>query len=107
MILDVYLDDELHRIEIPDPVLEEAEEFFQKMDRDMDRGWQMGREWVDNPHQISRCQIVADRLLTAMEIGDQPMLLLMAGYILSRSPRITRLHIDTSGEMQHTQIITD
>jgi hypothetical protein len=42
-----------------------------------------------------------------MEIGDQPMLLLMAGYILSRSPRITRLHIDTSGEMQHTQIITD
>jgi hypothetical protein len=106
MILNVYLDDNLHPIEVPDDILDEAEEFFRKMDQDMDKGWQMGREWVENPDETNRCQIVADRLLTALEAGDKPMLLLMAGYILSRFPHVTRLDIDTSGEMQNTQIIT-
>ena len=36
------------------------------MDQDMDAGWQMSRDWVDNPSREQRCQIVADKLLTAL-----------------------------------------
>jgi hypothetical protein len=105
MILNVLLDSESHPIEVPDDVLERAEEFFEKMDRDMDNGWQIGREWVDRPDQTHRCQVAADRLLTAMETGNKPMLLLMAGYILSRVPEVSGVDIDTNGEMQNTQLI--
>jgi hypothetical protein len=104
MKLNIYLDDEPHTIEVPDELIREAEEFFQKMDRDMDGGWQMGRQWVDAPSRIDRCQIVADKLLTAMEMDDKPSQLLMAAYILSRAPNITRIDIDTGGEMQNTAV---
>ena len=105
MKLNVFLDNETHSVDIPDHILNEAEEFFQKMDRDMERGWQMGREWVESPTATHKCQIAADKLLTALETDNKAMMLLMAGYIVSRYPRATGVQIDTSGEMQNTQLI--
>ena len=48
-------------------MLSEAREFFAKMDGDLDNGYQMGRYWVENPNPEERCQIAADRLVTAIE----------------------------------------
>ncbi len=105
MMLNVYVDSEPYPIQVPREVLEEAEDFFSMMDRDMDRGWQMSRDYVEHPSPIQRCQIAADRILTAMHTGDQKMAALMAGYILSRLPGVRAVDIDTHGEMFNTEII--
>lgn len=103
MKLNVTLADKLFTVEVPDEMLRSAEEFYRKMDRDMDRGWQMSREFVEHPNVTQRCQIAANRLMTSMSSGNTTMVELMAGYILTRLPGVTGVDIDTAGEMGDTQ----
>jgi hypothetical protein len=70
----------------------------------MDGGWQMSRDWVDRPNREQRCQIVGDKLLTALEKENHRLGRLMAGYILSRMPDVETIELDTSGEIQNTLI---
>ncbi|HEY0635014.1 MAG TPA: hypothetical protein VGE00_06510 [Gammaproteobacteria bacterium] len=105
MNLQVYIDDTVVPIALPPALLEEAADFFGRMDRDMDKGWQMGREWVEQPDRIQRCQIAANKLLGAIESGNESLKLLMAGYIVSRAPGIAAVRIDTAGEMQETELL--
>ena len=104
MILTINIDDKSQQIEVSDELLKEGEDFFQKMDADMDKGWQMSREWIENPDQIQRCQIAADKMLSAISSENETMLMLMSGYIVSRIPNIESVHIDTSGEMMETEL---
>ncbi|MBI3574083.1 MAG: hypothetical protein HY083_00220 [Gammaproteobacteria bacterium] len=82
-----------------------AEEFFQKMDRDMNQGWQMSRDFIENPDRTQRAQIAAHRLMLAMSAGKETLIMLMAGYILKRLPGVTGVVVDTDGEMLNTEII--
>lgn len=105
MKLNVFIDDQPQTIEIPDSMITEGREFFAKMDADMDRGWQMGRVWVDDVNVEQRCQVAADRLLTAIEGGNESMKQLMTAYILYKLPKATDVRIDTNGEMLETEFI--
>ena len=105
MILEVMVEGVSRKIDVPDEMLDEGEDFFRKMDLDMDQGYQMHREWVENPSREDRVRIVADRMLGAMESGKKTMAQLMAGYILTRMPGIVGVDVDTGGGMQHTEII--
>lgn len=105
MKLDVYADDQLRQVDVAADILTGGEAFFAKLDRDMDRGWQMSREFVERPTPLQRCQIVADRLLTALDAGNHTLTQLLAGYILTRRPGVTGVRVDTSGEMQYTEVI--
>ena len=106
MQLTLYIDDKTQTIEIPNEILKEANDFFKMMDRDMDRGWQMSREWVECPSLIQRCQIAADKLLGAIHAENETLMMLMAGYILTRLPDVTGVRINTDGEMLETELIT-
>lgn len=103
MKLDAVIDDQTHRIDIPAEMLDEGEEFFARMDRDMDRGWQMGPEFVEHPDTVQRCQIVANKLLTSHAVENQLMVQLMAAYIVKRLPNVKAVNIDTDGEMLNTE----
>lgn len=103
MILKAIIEDQVYELNIPDALIEEAESFFERMDRDMDNGWQMSREWVASPDRLQRCQIVADKLLTALENEDARVGRLMAGYILKRLPGVESVALDTHGEMQNNE----
>jgi len=105
MILNVVIEGQSLRLRIPDEMLSEALEFFQKMDADMDRGWQMSFNWVDNPNPIQRCQIAADKLYGAYENENQQMMMMMAAYILYKLPGITEIHISTNGDMNETDVV--
>jgi hypothetical protein len=102
MILKAIIDDQIYSLDVPDTVIAQGEEFFAELDRDMDKGWQMSRDWVDSPSQIQRGQIVADKLLTALENENQRVGLLMAGYLLKRLPNLDEVEIDVQGEIQNT-----
>ncbi|MFW2439846.1 MAG: hypothetical protein ACN4GR_10785 [Arenicellales bacterium] len=99
MILKVFLEDQTYPIEIPDSIVTEAEDFFSYLDNDMNNGWQMSQTWVESPDQHQRCQIVADKLLTALNTDDQKTGVMMSAYILNRMPDTTELHLSVTGDM--------
>jgi hypothetical protein len=105
--LTVTVDQRTLTVSVPDNLLAEAESFFAKMDRDMDRGWQMGPEFVENPNREQRAQIAANKLLVSLSSADETMVTLMAGYILARLPGVSAVDIDTGGEMLNTQFTAD
>lgn len=105
MNITVEIDDKSYDLDVPETLASEAVEFFDRMDRDMDCGWQMSRWWVPDPDQDQRCQIVADKLLTAMQKKDEEFALMMCAYILNRKPRTRRIRINTDGEIQGNEIL--
>ena len=102
MILNIRIEDQDYPIEVPDQIVSEGGDYFQHLDQDMDKGWQMSRRWVDSPDQEQRCQIVADRILGAIEHENSKSLMMLSAYILAKMPAIKRLDISTNGEMQET-----
>jgi hypothetical protein len=102
MLLKVIVDEQQLTLNVPDVIIEGAQDFFAQMDRDMDAGWQMGREWVDDLGVEQRCQVVANKLLTALETENERLGRMMAAYILARLPHLELVEIDTSGEIQNT-----
>lgn len=107
MKLDIFVADRHHRLDVPPDVLADGEAFFRKMDEDMDRGWQMGPDFIEHPNRLQRCQIAAARLLNALVTAREASVMLMAGYILTRLPGVTGVHIDTSGDMTQTEFVFD
>ncbi|MCP5298545.1 MAG: hypothetical protein H6954_02455 [Chromatiaceae bacterium] len=104
MILKVVIDDQLLELNVPGEFLARAQDFFARMDADMDRGWQVNREWVEQPDPLLRAQIAADKLLTALENEDHKLGRLMAGYIVARIPGIDTLELSPAGEIRDHRI---
>ena len=107
MKLNIIVDGRSNAFEVPDSLLLEATDFFAKLDADMDKGWQMSRDWVEKPDAEQRCQIAADRILTAIDTDNEKMLMLMAAYILKTMPGIKSINIDVSGDMNETDLIME
>lgn len=99
MKLKIIIDDEEQDIHVPDDIVVDARDYFDMIDKDMDQGYQMSRTWVENPDLIQRCQIVGDRILTALETENKETGTLMAAYILSRVPNAYALHLNHEGDM--------
>ncbi len=104
MILKVVIDDQLLELNVPERFIDQAQDFFAKMDSDMDQGWQVNREWVEQPDRMLRAQIAANKLLTALENEDHKLGRLMAGYIVSRVPEIDRVELNPAGETRDHKI---
>ncbi|MDH5711049.1 MAG: hypothetical protein OEZ15_05235 [Gammaproteobacteria bacterium] len=105
MKLNIIVDGRTNAFEVPDELLTEAKDFFDQMNADMDKGWQMSRDWVQNPNAEQRCQIAADKILTAIETENEKLLVLMAAYILKTMPGVRGINIDVTGDMNETDII--
>ncbi len=105
MIFTLYLDDHAIPINVPDNLVQEAGEIFDKMDADMDKGWQMGRQWVENPDLEQRCQVAVHRLVTAWETGNQKLGMMMAGYVMARAPLIRIARVPSEGEIQDIELL--
>ncbi|MGD2117756.1 MAG: hypothetical protein PVG66_05310 [Chromatiales bacterium] len=101
MILKVVVEDQSFNLNLEESFLERASGFFDKMDADMDNGWQMGRDWIERPDAMQKLTIVADKLLTAIENDEKQTGLMMAGYIVSRAPQVEMIEMDITGEMGH------
>jgi hypothetical protein len=107
MNVTVEFDDKSYALDVPVSLAFEAGEFFAKMDGDMNCGWQMSRWWVPDPDQNQRCQIVADKLLTAMQNNNEEFALLMCAYILNNKPATRRIRINTDGEIQGNEFLEE
>jgi hypothetical protein len=107
MKLNIIVDGRTNAFEVPDEILLEAKDFFAKLDADMDKGYQMSRDWVEKPNAEQRCQIAANKILTAIETDNEKMLMLMAAYILHTLPGVKSVNIDITGDMNETDLIME
>ncbi|MDH3763016.1 MAG: hypothetical protein OEU50_18725 [Gammaproteobacteria bacterium] len=107
MKISVEFDDKSYALDVPPALASEATDFFEKIDADMDCGWQMSRWWVPYPDLTQRCQIVADKLLTAIQKNNTEAALLMCAYILHKKPATKRIRINTDGEIQGNEFLDD
>lgn len=105
MKLNIIVDGRANAFEVPDELLNDASDFFDQMNADMDKGWQMSRDWVDSPNAEQRCQIAADKILGAIETENEKLLMLMAAFILKTMPGVSGVHIDITGDMNETDLI--
>lgn len=105
MILKVFIDGHEDAIKVPDNIVKDASEYFDMMDTDMDRGYQMSRNWVEKPDLYQKCQIASDHILTALETDNDKTATLMAAYILNRVPHATEIHLDLTGDMMEHEIV--
>ena len=106
MQFDVYIEEGHQTIQVDPQDIESGKPMFDAMDKDMDGGWRMGPEYVHDPDITQRVQIVAERLMLALEGRNQNLQTAMAAYIVYRIPNIREIYIDTSGEPLLTEIIT-
>jgi len=105
MILKVFIDGHEDAIKVPDNIITDASDYFDMMDKDMDRGYQMSHRWVEKPDLYQKCQIASDHILTAMETKNDKTATLMAAYILNRVPNAKGIQLDLSGDMSEHEII--
>ena len=105
MILDVFVDQQAIKIQIPENMLKDAGGFFDKMDSDMDKGWKIGPTYIENPDQIMRAQIAADKLLTAIDTENKTLAQLMAAYIVTKIPDVKSVNINIEGDPLNTDIV--
>lgn len=101
----VIVGEETFAVEVPEDMLQDGTDFFARMDRDMDKGCQMSRDYVECPDQLERCQIVADKLLTNIMNQNETAAMLMAAYIIKRMPGVAGVDVDTTGEIQNTELL--
>ena len=104
MTLNIIIDNRTAEIQIPDIVMDEGHDFFDKIEADMKQGWRMGPQYVETPDQEQCIQIVADRLLAALETGKKELSELLAGYIVHRDPSIKSIRVDLNGDPLNTEI---
>ena len=102
MELNIIVDDYSMNLNVSEQYLAEASEAFDRLDAQMNSGIQLGRNWIENPDQLQRCQNAADKLLTALETDNEGLAMMSAGYILSRLPGTRRVQLDTSGSPEET-----
>ena len=90
-------------LEITEEYLQKMQDSFDKLDSDMDQGKRLGQRFVKDLDKMQRCQLAADKLLSALETNNEIMALLMGGYILSRLEGVKQVVIDNNGEPEETQ----
>ncbi len=80
---------------------------YVKMDMDMDKGIQLGAHWIDKPNTTERCQMVAERLLEAIQNHNEGLSKMMAGYIIKRYNGVKGVEINSQGLPEETRFITE
>lgn len=103
MKINIIVHEHSMNLEIPDAFIQSSSAAFDRLDAEMDQGIQSGRDWLTQPDQHQRCQVAADKLLTALETDNEALAMLSAGYIVSRMPNITQISIDSAGEPNGTE----
>lgn len=106
MKLHINIDQEGFELDVPEQLLVEAQAIFADMDKEFDRGVQMGRYWMENPDTFQRCQVVANKLVDAFCREDKRSFYLMSAYVLHKMPNAREVVVNTGNEIQDIDILT-
>lgn len=97
-IVKILIEDQQSQIEVSQTMINDGKVIFEQMDNNMDQGWTISREFIDNPSHLQRCQIAANRLLTGLHTENESSVVLMAAYILDKLPNVDTVMLNSEGE---------
>ncbi|MDH5425492.1 MAG: hypothetical protein OEY29_10880 [Gammaproteobacteria bacterium] len=82
-------------------------EYLDKMDSDMDGGFKLGDEQIDNPDNKARAKFVAMTLIHSIEANNEQMIVATCAYLASREPGLTEVRATAEGENMMMDLIYD
>jgi len=104
MNFNITIDEESYTLEVKDELMQELQNVHNDMDKDFDRGLQLGRYWIDEPNDEQRCQLVASKVESAIHQENVKQFYLMSSYILRKFPTLKRVTISSDFEVSDIDI---
>jgi len=104
MNFNITIDQQPYALEVSDQMMQELQGLIKDMDADFDKGIQLGRHWLDEPSDIERCQIAANKIVNALYQEDVRQFYIMAAYILSKFPALKMVTVNLDYEIDEIDI---
>ena len=104
MIFNITIDDESYTLEVKPELMEELKSVHDDMDAEYDKGLQLGRYWIESPTIEQRCQLTADKVVSAIHQENIRLFYLMSSYILSKFPNLKRVTVSSDFEISDIDI---
>ena len=82
-------------------------EYLDKMDTDMDGGFMLGDEKIENPGEKDRAKFVAMTLIHSIEADNEQMIVATCAYLASRQASLTEVRAVAEGENMMMDLIYD
>jgi len=99
MNFNITIDEESYTLEVSDAIMKELQGVIEEMDADFDKGARIGRYWIDVPSDEQRCQIAADKVVSALHQQNVRMFYQMAAYILTKFPTLQMVTVSSDFEV--------
>jgi len=104
MNFNITIDEESYTLEVKDDLMQELKNVHSDMDAEYDAGIQLGRYWVETPDLEQRCQLTANKVVSAIHQENIRLFYLNASYILSKFPNLKRVTVSSDFEISDIDI---
>ncbi len=104
MNFNITIDEESYTLEVKDELMQELQDAHKDMDVEYDRGFQLGRFWIESPTLEQRCQFTADKVVSAIHQENIRLFYVMAAYILRQFPELKRVTVSSDFEISDIDI---
>jgi hypothetical protein len=81
--------------------------FLEKMDADMDQGFNMQGKHVVEPDRMQRAQFVAMQLIRAVPAGNEQLVQAGCAYLCSRLPDLKEVRAEEKGDDVTMELVFD
>jgi len=82
-------------------------QYLDKMDADMDTGFELGGEQIDKPDDKDRAKFVAMTLVQSIEANNEPMIVATCAYLASRQSSLKEVRADQDGDNMMMDLVYD
>ncbi len=104
MNFNITIDEESYTLEVKDELMQELKNVHADMDAEYDKGVQLGRYWIESPTLEQRCQLTANKVVSAIHQENIRLFYLNASYILSKFPELKRVTVSSDFEISDIDI---
>jgi hypothetical protein len=82
-------------------------QFLDRMDGDMDQGFELAGQWYEEPDQTARAKFVAMHLVQALVRDDDSTVAATCAYLATRLPQLKQVKAIEQGEEFYLDLIFD
>ncbi len=104
MNFNITIDEESYTLEVSDELMQELQSVHNEMDAEYDKGIQLGRYWIESPTLEQRCQLTANKVVSAIHQENIRQFYITASYILAKFPNLKQVTVSSDFEISDIDI---
>jgi len=89
------------------PLPGKQRQYLDKMDTDMEQGFQLGDERIETPDNKDKAKYVAMTLIQSIEADNEPMIVATCAYLATREASLTEVRAVAEGENMMMDLVYD